>query len=76
MQLDGTRWQADPVVPTVGFDPRGVSCRRPPAPAKREGVLGQLDEAGLIERRDDGVEVELEEQEEGVVGDVSRRDDE
>jgi len=32
--------------------------------------LGQLDEVGLIERGDDGVEVELEEREEGVVGGV------
>jgi hypothetical protein len=38
--------------------------------------LGQLDEVGLTERRDDGVEVELEEREEGIVRDVSRRDDE
>jgi hypothetical protein len=43
-------------------------------PAKREGVLGQLGEVCLIERGDDGVEVELEEREEGVVGDVSRGD--
>jgi hypothetical protein len=47
-----------------------------PAPTKREGVLGQLNEVGLTERRDDGVEVELEEREECVVGDVSRCDDE
>jgi hypothetical protein len=46
------------------------------APAERQGVLGQFDEVGLIERRDDGVEVELEEREESIVGDVSRRDDE
>jgi hypothetical protein len=32
-----------------------------PAPAKRQGVLGQLDEVGLIDRGDDGVKVELEE---------------
>jgi hypothetical protein len=36
----------------------------------------RLDEVGLIQRGDDGVEVELEEREEGVAGDVSRRDDE
>jgi len=47
-----------------------------PAPAERQGVLGQLDEVSLIERGDDGVEVELEERKEGVVGDVSGRDDE
>jgi hypothetical protein len=75
VQLDGTRWGADPVGPTVGFDPVPSAVGVLPAPAKREGVLGPLDEVGLIERRDDGVEVELEEREEGVV-DVSRRDDE
>ena len=32
-----------------------------PAPAKREGLLGQSDEVGLVERGDDGVEVELKE---------------
>jgi len=32
--------------------------------------LGQLDEVGLTERRDDGVEVKLEEREEGVVRDA------
>ena len=44
------------------------------APAQSESVWGQLDEVGLTERRDDGVEVEL--REEGVVRDVSRCDDE
>jgi hypothetical protein len=56
---------------TVDFDPprrAGVVVR---APAQRESVLGQLDEVGLTERRDDGVDVELEEREEGVVRDVS-----
>ena len=62
---------------TVDFDPLPASAvgvvRAPP---QRESVLGQLDEVGLTERRDDGVEVELEERQKGVVRDVSRRDDE
>jgi hypothetical protein len=65
------RWQTHSVGRTVGFDParRHLSG----SPAERQGVFGQFDEVGLIERRDDGVEVELEQREQGVVGDASGR---
>jgi hypothetical protein len=49
-----------------------VSRGRALCPGERQEVSEQLDEVGLRERQDDGVEVELEEREQGVVGDVSR----
>lgn len=46
------------------------------AAAERECVLGQLDEVSFIERRNDRVQVMLEQRQKSVVGDVSRCDDE